>query len=387
MLYRECLPSDGQTLGLKKVFSGAALEELAGNLDGQNRARVSAESLAGIIRAAQVLDQKDFKNELFFQCSGFQDLPCCCLAHSHCPHAHCVTTSGSLFGFAHSDHQSPPLPPSPAMMFILLSALPLLVTELCMLAVSGCCVSKISPSACGVLVGLYPSAHIKEHLWPDSRCGLQEAGQVSGRVLCAAVLHLLDRRCWPYTALCHLPAFHAVVPWEIHAYPLGLHPADALDPDSHPQPDESAADEAPDEGLWAEASSRRAGFDADACARCQDIKVGLQGGAWSVKRRGTAVSEVRADVRPNARTHAYCMATCLPKSATFELSKSGDGRAVGAPHGLAACWWACGIQPHRLLSVSHPLLWLLAEVADPEAQLTKAQAKRLRGIMDLVSKS
>ena len=56
------------------------------------------------LKAARVLDQKDSKNELFFQCSGSQDLPCCCLAHSHCPHAHCV---------------------------------PLLVTELCMFAISG----------------------------------------------------------------------------------------------------------------------------------------------------------------------------------------------------------------------------------------------------------
>ena len=208
------------------------------------------------------------------------------------------------------------------------------------------------------------------------------------------MLHLLDRRCWPYAALCHLPAFHAVVPWEIHACPLGLHRADALDPDSHPQPDESAADEAPDEGLWAEASSRRAGFDTDACVRCQDIKVGLQGGAWSVKHRGTAVSEVRADVRPNARTHAYCMATRLPKSATFELSKSGErlaaqlaelwARRVGFLVGLwdptssvAECF-----SPSALAAYEVPV-----EVADLEAQLTKAQAKRLRGITGVVPKS
>ena len=212
------------------------------------------------------------------------------------------------------------------MMLVLLNALPLLVTELCMLGVSGLLHLQKLTLCLWITRRTAPlCAHqrvplTRQPVW------LQKAGQVSGRVLCAAVLHLLDRRCWPYAALCHLPAFHAVVPWEIHACPLGLHPSDALDPDSHPQPDESATDEAPDEGLWAEASSRRAGFDTDACARCQDIKVGLQGGAWSVKRRGTAVSEVRSDVWPNARTHAYCMA----KSATFELSKSGERLAAQA---------------------------------------------------------
>ena len=273
-------------------------------------------------------------------------------------------------------------------MLALLIALPLLVTELCMLAISGLLhLRKLT-------LGLWSTrrtAHIEEYLWPDSRCGLQKAGQVGGRLFCAAVLHLLDRRCWPKTALCHLPPFHAVVTCEIHACPLGLHPADALDPDSHPRPDESAADEAPDE---AEVWSWRAGFDTDACARSHDIKVGLQGGAWSVKRRGTAVSEVRADERPNARAPACCVVTRLPKSATFELNKFGErlagatGRAVGAPRGLsggpvgsnlivAECF-----SPSALAAYEVP-----AEVADLEAQLTKAQAKRLRGIMGLLPKS
>ena len=159
------------------------------------------------------------------------------------------------------------------------------------------------------------------------------------------------------------------------------------------QQDEGAAEEEPDETLWAEVSRRRAGFDNDVCARSQDIKVALQGGAWSVKRRGTAVSEVRADVRSGTRTHACCVATHLPKSATFELNKYGERLAAR----LAELWVHRMAFLVELWDPSSPLTecFSAAALAGYEApegtealepQLNKVQARRLRGILALAPK-
>ena len=155
----------------------------------------------------------------------------------------------------------------------------------------------------------------------------------------------------------------------------------------------TVAEEVPDETLWAQVSARRAGFETDVCARSHDIKVALQGGAWSVRRRGTAVSEVRADVRAGTRTHACCVATHLPKSATFALNTYG-GTLAGR---LAEIWvhrmaflvelW----QPSTPLAECYSAAALAAFQRPPgtedlEGQLTQTQARRLRSILTLVPK-
>ena len=115
---------------------------------------------------------------------------------------------------------------------------------------------------------------------------------------------------------------------------------------------------------------------------------------WVCVLKNFSPSEMRADARPNASTHAYCMTTRLPKSATFELSKSGERLAaqlaelwvhrVGFLGGLwnptssaAECFSPSASAAHQVP----------AEVADLEAQLTKAQARRLCGIIGVVPKS
>eukprot|EP00971_Amphidinium_carterae_P332183 6466219-Amphidinium_carterae.1 len=77
----------------------------------------------------------------------------------------------------------------------------------------------------------------------------------------------------------------------------GAQPAEALSDDGT-APSSDTESEAPEHNIWEVVAKRCDEWEAHKLAAQSDIRIGRQGGNWSMKRKGAEVAEVQADVLP-----------------------------------------------------------------------------------------